>query len=310
MSDKLVDEYVEFLTNKNYPEWVKEQRRQSNFRRDCLRFTLLDGSLMRDNKRVLKTDEMLKKSRDIHVSSGHLNVDLLYKRMTLDYFWFGGHRALKRLVFPCDICSWHKRLSLSIKKRRPFATFLPLGGTEAEEICARLGLTRILPVISVENSRELARTIPGTTRNVVEDGNCFYRAISVFLTGTERQHAVIRRAVAEMAKKSRLLLQRFFGSYVNVYDYLRENDISCDKVPATEVEFMTAVLVLRRSVFIFDQKDERQQQSKCYWYQYQHDCLRCKNFQKSALHFQRSRNHVKLCLSVVRAEGITTSSAT
>ena len=58
-----------------------------------------------------------------------------------------------------------------------------------------------------------------------------------------------------------------------------------NKVPATEVEFIAAVLVLRRSIFIFDEKDEEQQQSKRYLYQYWHSSLRRNDFKKSSLYF-------------------------
>lgn len=44
--------------------------------------------------------------------------------------------------------------------------------------------------------------LPGVTRKIEADGNCFYRAVSWWLTGVESHHMIFREAVGKHLKKN------------------------------------------------------------------------------------------------------------
>lgn len=71
--------------------------------------------------------------------------------------------------------------------------FNPVGKTWQQQQCRNLNLKLIQPF---ENSRQIkALTAPSDTKQIIGDGNCFYRALSYWITGIEDNHFSIRQQI-------------------------------------------------------------------------------------------------------------------
>ena len=64
-------------------------------------------------------------------------------------------------------------------------------------MCQVLGLRYMGPNSVTSGGPEVCLTVPVSIRQIVGDGNCFYRAISDIVTGSQSQHLGIRRATVD-----------------------------------------------------------------------------------------------------------------
>lgn len=48
--------------------------------------------------------------------------------------------------------------------------------------------------------KKLNKPIEGKLKNVTGDGNCYFRALSVWITGTESSYSVLRQMLVKVAK--------------------------------------------------------------------------------------------------------------
>lgn len=71
--------------------------------------------------------------------------------------------------------------------------FNPVGKTWQQQQCRNLNLKLVQPF---ENSRQIkALTAPSDTKQIIGDGNCFYRTLSYWITGIEDNHFPIRQQI-------------------------------------------------------------------------------------------------------------------
>lgn len=77
--------------------------------------------------------------------------------------------------------------------------FSELSGRDREQAAQKLGLSEVAPAFSV-GAEQLGD--PLTVLNVKADGNCFFRAISAILTGTQSQHWKVRQSLVGWMKEN------------------------------------------------------------------------------------------------------------
>ncbi|CAO4361721.1 unnamed protein product [Caenorhabditis nigoni] len=83
-----------------------------------------------------------------------------------------------------------------------------------------------LETLKQESGRQMTRTdLPGTTTRISPDGNCFYRAISWCLTGSQSYHQKLRIATAEYLEKNEESMRKFSGTldYKEYVENVRKN---------------------------------------------------------------------------------------
>ena len=122
--------------------------------------------------------------------------------------------------------------------------YFPEDSTWRRQTCTRLGLSCKDVQVNNPNSEEMTSLNterPNVTHNVPGDGNCFFSAVSFIISGNERYHRIIRKAVCDHLCSNQNELKtylppRFHG---NVREYLRQTNMRNAGVWATEVEIFT-----------------------------------------------------------------------
>ncbi len=73
--------------------------------------------------------------------------------------------------------------------------FSPLTLQQQKSICLKLNIVNV--VKEDNNPNEIVEMAePCETKDIVADGNCFFRAVAYAVSGSEREHRKVRRAVA------------------------------------------------------------------------------------------------------------------
>jgi len=95
--------------------------------------------------------------------------------------------------------------------------------------------------------------VPSTIQNVQADGNCFFRAVSLELTGAEESHHKIRESVVDFMKD-----KSAFEGYVGrpIADYLNESKMKEDRTWATDIEIVATATFLQSIVYVYGTYDD------------------------------------------------------
>ena len=103
--------------------------------------------------------------------------------------------------------------------------YCPLDIELCDRLCTELGIKN-------ENERHLYSGPgivvgdPCKTKTIKEDGNCFFRAVSYALSGTENNHNVIRLAIVKHLKEnSAVFYSHLRSGYQSVDDYLIQSQM-------------------------------------------------------------------------------------
>ncbi|EGT39706.1 hypothetical protein CAEBREN_32430 [Caenorhabditis brenneri] len=88
---------------------------------------------------------------------------------------------------------------------------------------------------------------PGTTIKIETDGNCFFRAISWCLTGTQKYHKKVRKATVNYMKNSKQLLENSCNG-----DYeIHVRNMEYDQEWATECEIAAIANLLKVNIYTY-----------------------------------------------------------
>jgi len=126
--------------------------------------------------------------------------------------------------------------------------FRPISLEEQHQLCRKLGMQRIRPVV-YGRSQDIARP-PKRLHRTRGDGNCFFRAISYCVTGTEDGHQTLRNKVTEhMSNKVSRELENYMNS--NMSRYMDESNMILDGVWATDAEIIATASLLELDIMIY-----------------------------------------------------------
>ncbi|XP_034553964.1 uncharacterized protein LOC117823040 isoform X1 [Notolabrus celidotus] len=130
--------------------------------------------------------------------------------------------------------------------------FNPLRREVAEALCKQLNMeSEMVDAVSSEVGQLGA---PCKNECIQGDGNCFFRAVSQAVSGTQKNHRKVRLAVVKQIEsnvaKYKSLLRSEFSS---VAEYLRESKMQFVGRWATEVEIQAAADCLGVSIFTYHQ---------------------------------------------------------
>ena len=81
--------------------------------------------------------------------------------------------------------------------------------------------------------------------NIIGDGNCFFRAISLFLLGNQNSHMLIRFKIRTLSDKTMSHLMQTFG-YTQ-----KEIASNLNKTWASDIDIHVASLILSCNIFVF-----------------------------------------------------------
>ncbi|XP_062611086.1 uncharacterized protein LOC134272924 [Saccostrea cucullata] len=135
-------------------------------------------------------------------------------------------------------------------------TFIPLSTNFKKALCEILNI----PFSSIGNSGDVNcfRTNisqPLIEKEIIGDGNCFFRAISFSLANSEDFHYVIRHAVCEHIMENKELFKPFLRDGVqSVESHLSSTQMSQGGTWATEVEIFATAHLLNIDIYTFSRE--------------------------------------------------------
>ncbi|XP_053199091.1 OTU domain-containing protein 1-like [Scomber japonicus] len=129
--------------------------------------------------------------------------------------------------------------------------FDPLSKEVAQLVCKRVNV-EFEKVDEVVSAGVGLLGSPCKKENIVADGNCFFRAVSLAVSGTQKSHRKIRLAVVKHLEKNASQYNSILRSeYSSVADYVRESKMRYVGSWATEVEIQAAADCLGVNIFTF-----------------------------------------------------------
>lgn len=128
--------------------------------------------------------------------------------------------------------------------------FNPITDATAQVLC------NLLQLKSEEQSMPSADIgdlgVPCKNVNIMADGNCFFRAISKAICGTEEHHATIRRATVRHLENNDATYQAFLRhGNLSVLEYVIQSKMCCLGTWATEVEIQAAADLLGLNIYTY-----------------------------------------------------------
>lgn len=131
-------------------------------------------------------------------------------------------------------------------------TFSPLSTNSRKELCQKLNM----PYICTEDSSDMhcPKTNIATQRTekeIIGDGNCFFRAISFSLTNSEDFHNIVRNAVCEHMLENRELFHPFLNNELSVETHLLSSQMLQEGTWATEIEIFATAHLLNTDIYTF-----------------------------------------------------------
>ena len=84
------------------------------------------------------------------------------------------------------------------------------------------------------------------------DGNCYFRAVSFILTGSEKYHFVVRQAICDFIEIHYNDLNVFLDEHNNGEHYLKEKEMRNDMIWGTELEIITTATMAQRDVIVYN----------------------------------------------------------
>lgn len=128
--------------------------------------------------------------------------------------------------------------------------FWPVDTKWQEELCKRHGLKLVRKRTSTK--KEMTEFTPparDATVAVAGDGNCYFRAISFWLTGSTEQHWLLREMIVCFMRDAWKSGERIMGKAVQAY--LEEKKMASLGTWATETEIFATAELLRTSIHVW-----------------------------------------------------------
>ena len=151
---------------------------------------------------------------------------------------------------------------------------------------------------STSGNIRTALTMPTTFRQIIPDGNCFFRCISFAITGSEHYHDIIRQSICEYMSTHPDDIRTYLPADVegNVLLYLQRSRMEMNTTWASEVEIFASAFLLQTNVYIYTQ-------SGVHWVWLRHSPPG--NVSDKGIYIvHRNQNHYDVVLSVQNSPGI------
>lgn len=127
-------------------------------------------------------------------------------------------------------------------------TFLPIDEIWQKSQCKRLGL-KLIDAKPTSSNMPISLTKPLKTDCIRGDGNCWFRSLSMCITGSETNHKEVRQKLCEYMTINPKV-QHYIGAQ-NVNTYLIEKKMMKDRTWATDIEIYASALLLETDVYVF-----------------------------------------------------------
>lgn len=128
--------------------------------------------------------------------------------------------------------------------------FHPLCSDIAQDVCKKLDVESEKVDAIITKVGLLG--VPCTKDKIIADGNCFFRAISQAICGTQKFHRKIRLAVVRQLRKNAAAYQSILRTeYSSMAEYLRSSGMQYVGSWATEMEIQAAADCLGVNIYTY-----------------------------------------------------------
>lgn len=125
---------------------------------------------------------------------------------------------------------------------------IPLTIAERKKLALYLDL-KLFAVPTIHGG--LSNMKPNITKAILPDGNCYFRAISYLLTGSQREHTKVRNAVVQFMRSTECSANLQIYLAQNVQDYLNVCGVNNDAIWATDAEIMATAGLLKTDIMVW-----------------------------------------------------------
>ena len=113
------------------------------------------------------------------------------------------------------------------------------------KVCQQLGLQY---VHTTPGGPDVKLKHPASVYNIKGDGNCLFHALSYIITGSEKEHILLRRLITEYMKStaecSSLLDNYIEGEYATIDEYIKDVKMDTAGMWGTTAEMLTLAYML------------------------------------------------------------------
>nr|XP_061838349.1 uncharacterized protein LOC133620798 isoform X2 [Nerophis lumbriciformis] len=128
--------------------------------------------------------------------------------------------------------------------------FRPLGEDVCRALCSQLKVD-FMKVGGLVHREVGYLGVPCLSEKIVPDGNCFFRAVSQAVSGSQKNHRKIRLAACRELEKNEARYRGLLRSEMSLLEYIKQSRMKCVKTWATEVEIQATADYLGIDIFTF-----------------------------------------------------------
>ncbi|XP_030847547.1 uncharacterized protein LOC105443054 isoform X3 [Strongylocentrotus purpuratus] len=131
--------------------------------------------------------------------------------------------------------------------------FVPLQNNDKQNICSKLNIRYIGKGCDSRLDRNSCIGVPLQSKEITGDGNCFFRAISYVISGTERNHAILRNAtVKHLLQTKDMFSNTLRQEYRTVREYVLKRRIKEDGTWATDTEISALANLINTDIYSYN----------------------------------------------------------
>ena len=260
-----------------------QEQNMSNLHRGCQ----IEGD-------YIKSEQKRKKHSDVDIGEGNIkckkNPEIREKDNT----------ARKQ---PSKVCKKDGKEELQVQFRNltlsQVRTFKPVDESWQKAQCDKLTLNynRIAYTSNAPDSQNLNTTQPATVKQIIGDGNCFFRSLSYIISGTEDNHLQVRDCIVFHMYTLQDRITSVMPVVTTVDQYLQRSNMRQPGVWATQVELFTAAHLLKTNIYLYTR-----QGALFKWMEYSSTFID-KTSKAGAMSIylnHKNQNHFEVVLSVIK----------
>ncbi|XP_071953317.1 uncharacterized protein [Antedon mediterranea] len=140
-------------------------------------------------------------------------------------------------------------------ERRPDENFkfIPISEAQKKNMCNEVGIHCEHTDMNCGINRASQIGHPLQITNITGDGNCFYRAISYIISGTEDNHFLLRRAITNhLLETGDLFINTFSHEYRSVKEYVLKKRVMDNGTWASNTEISAMANLLNTDIYSFN----------------------------------------------------------
>ena len=139
-----------------------------------------------------------------------------------------------------------KELQITAYNLAPKQEFKPVDITWQSSVLKKLPCSFKIENCHPVNITRMSLTVPKTVITMKGDGNCYFRAISYALTGSQANHLKLQTFIVDWMNKHKEVIENNFG-----ITYLNDSKMNELGVWATEVEILSTAAALQTDIMIY-----------------------------------------------------------